>query len=249
MNTAYVDPAEEGFKLIYKLEHGPMLIRAARAGLHRLNLYHNLEHEFSVVYFAHCCAVHQQDMSASSINELMIAAMFHDHNHSGGKTNDAANIQRATSFVQSPYFQSCLPLTSLGGKVDDQYPIDRIVEMIECTEFSGNPELPFHVTPLTNAQKCLRDADLMSIYSPYGEQIIEMLWREMGHDISKMTDSNAILNLFENNSAFLRNATMYTSYGRMMKDFHLEKRIEDLYTHLDHRYFSKLKAQAASFQE
>jgi hypothetical protein len=67
----------------------------------------------------------------------------------------------------------------------------------------------------------MRDADLMSIYSEEGRQLLLGLSTEFGRPISGMT-THERQDFIEANAAFLRDAQMYTWYGRRIKDLHLE---------------------------
>src|ERR1700722_12268320 len=92
-----IDPIKEA--LTYLEDLGlTSLLGIAKTGVHVTNPYHNLTHELLVVYHA-MIAYHSLNYathdSMGTWRELAVAALFHDHDHSGGKHKDYDNIQRA----------------------------------------------------------------------------------------------------------------------------------------------------------
>jgi hypothetical protein len=193
------------------------LLSLAQSGFHKLNPYHNLDHELAVVYYSNACYVNEAGATGETSlsadpslrkRELAIAALFHDHNHSGGRTNDLLNVKRAIDFINSDEFRRV---------ISDGYSPARIEATISCTTFH---EGVFTYVPRSFVQKCIRDADLMSIYTEEGRTLLVGLFKEMGTNLLSL-DSDAITKKLEANYQFLDKAKMYTQYGEYMKSFFL----------------------------
>lgn len=205
-HEASLEPSSEGVDLIayYFPDDYERLIFLARSGSHMQNPYHNLHHEFSCVYWAHACAMNSKESGVTTnLNALILAALFHDHNHSGGRTSDLENIRRATSFV--------------GYRLQDlvsNSTLQNASSIIRCTEFTDGK---FPHEPATFMHQCMRDADLMSIYSAEGRQLLIGLGLEMGFNF--MSDHDKFI---EQTSKFLTGACMYTEYGQYMQSTFLK---------------------------
>jgi hypothetical protein len=180
-----------------------------------LNPYHNLDHELTAVYFAHCCSLYPKLTYTSKV-ELYLAALFHDHNHSGGKTSDKENVERALNFIDGSAFRDTIaPIQNVN--------LDAIKGIIRCTEYTDGK---FPVEPTTRAERCMRDADLMSIYQSYPGEVICGLFAEFGipYGLVRAAAPNGDSPL-ERNKTFLREAPMFTEHGYRMKDYHLERQL------------------------
>lgn len=214
-------PSELALKLIDAIGLDcDVLMLAARAGSHNHNPYHNTLHELQHVYWSNACFLNSrhskscQKLEASfsskslmweeSVKTLCLASMFHDHNHSGGNQNDQINIDRAVKFVKSHF-------------VDLPRDTERLIRV---TQFTNGT---FTHPPTDYLEECMRDADLMSIYSREGRRLLFGLFEELGgKSLDKMTDQE-VGNAIKRNREFLKSAEMYTDFGRMMKNEHLEK--------------------------
>jgi transcription termination factor NusB len=198
------------------------IFQLARSGYHDANPYHNLEHELQHVYWSHACAVNDPGMVSverllvEQLPNLAVASLFHDHNHSGGKLSDKENIAQAVKIVPMVIeMNDNLISPSLSGRT--------IARLIECTQYNGKDG--FEREPMDLAEKCMRDADLMSIYSDEGRDLLIGLYTELGMPLDQMKTSELQVAL-EKNAEFLRNATMYTNYGQKMKEYHLENALK-----------------------
>ena len=210
-------PSELGREIILQyVSKGAEALLLASCGTHMHNPYHNLDHELSVVYYAHAAYMNEPDSEFTSRNTsldhrvLLLAALFHDHNHSGGKTHDWDNIQRTLQFVDGSEFHRILSLESSE--------VTKIKDIIRCTQFF---EGQFTYTPDNLCQQAIRDADLMMIYSMEGHDLLDGLFVEMGKPLSGY-DDKAVSEALARNASFLRDSKMYTQYGQWMKEFHLE---------------------------
>lgn len=129
---------------------------------------------------------------------LLMAALFHDFNHSGGKTNDKENVTRATIDLEKLFVRS-----------NDSIPTI-VIECIRCTEF------PFVIEPMTIEQRIIRDADLMQFRYPNWQDVIENKLRAeievaRGEQISAE-------DMYEGNKTFWSKVKFYTEWGQKMFD-------------------------------
>lgn len=179
------------------------LMLLANSGSHNLNPYHNTLHELQNVYYAFSCFVNDRSPidNGPLVSDLVVASLFHDHNHSGGILRDDKNVERAMEFVES--------------ELSFKEPALRI---IHCTQFVDGK---FPIEPTNLAERCIRDADLMTIYSQEGFRLALGLFEEMrGKPLSKFTEAE-VKNALQKNREFLYAQTMYTDHGKRMMDEHL----------------------------
>lgn len=213
-----ISPSQLGREIFERNVAAPNLLQLAACGSHMQNPYHNLDHELSVVYYAYTAYVNEPTTNETTIRgigdveDLLVASLFHDHNHSGGKTLDNDNIQRSIDFIRGPMFQRN---AFIGW---DMRRANNVSDIIRVTMFK---EGKFQFSPATLTQKCIRDADLLSIYTFEGRALLVGLYTEMGVDLLNLSGSERAEAL-ERNAAFLRGATMYTKFGQQMKDYHLD---------------------------
>jgi HD superfamily phosphodiesterase len=184
-------------------------------GTHVLNPYHNNEHQLQVAYHAVNAYMHdvKEAVVQKDIDTLVVAALFHDFDHSGGKLKDEENIQRALQFVQGSAFKAIA--------VKQQVEVEQVVELIRVTEFSGGV---FPNEPQNLMAKALRDADLCSIFSAEGRMLIKYgLFEEINKKPIEAATLEEINNFALNNRKFLLNAKFYTTYGQRLKEDQLER--------------------------
>lgn len=132
-----------------------------------------------------------------SIRHLIIAALFHDFGHSGGKQTDTSNINGAIAGFS--LFDSHLH--------SDKDAIDarEIKQLIYVTEY------PYVLEPLCIEQKIIRDADLMQAFRPtWKEMIIDGLREEMSIRLGKeLTQDDMCLGQVK----FLKNIEAHSDWG------------------------------------
>lgn len=192
-------------------------IQHAKSGIHVFNPYHNLTHELQVVFWTHACIVNEPhfEPSRADMRDALLAALFHDHNHSGGRSSDEVNVQMAMQFVANHYSLDRDPQRCAAAKI------------IEATRFDGL-DTGFYRDPTNLSERAIRDADLMSIYTHEGRQLLLGLVQEVsGKSWSLINDHGGLAHSLEANAKFLRGAKMYTSYGKTMKDRYLESAIRE----------------------
>jgi hypothetical protein len=145
---------------------------------------------------------------------ILIASLFHDHNHSGGRLTDDQNVKRAQHFVHYTIGQERVT-SDMGG-----FGFSTLKDAISCTRFVDGR---FPEEPTSLEAKCLRDADLMSIYSNEGRHLLLGLLQELGWTRDTLADVAIIM---ERQTKFLTEAKMYTSFGTFMKDHYLKDALD-----------------------
>jgi hypothetical protein len=224
-------PSVEGEKIFRELlphQNAEDLLRFAATGTHVLNGYHNLKHELGVVYWAYSCAINSQSYEPRgnesnwlNINdevEMIVSALFHDHNHSGGVTTDDINVERARNFVKGARMRSALPACISAHHLSQN---------IACTQFHKGT---FQFAPDTFIRKCLRDADLMSIYSQEGRcLLVHLFGSELNVDL---TSDPKLREALQKNTDFLRTHEMFTPFGQAMKSQYLEESLKKFENHV-----------------
>lgn len=134
------------------------------------NPYHNFRHIFHVTWLCHSALEFYQE-SNKKINKiearnLLIAAMFHDHNHPGRTGNDDLNIDFAIRGLK----ENILP--------EDEASLKDIEHYIRCTEFPVRPEYARETLSLPAQILC--DADISQALSvAWIQQIVFGLADEM----------------------------------------------------------------------
>lgn len=111
--------------------------------------YHGIDHVF-MVYEKCKYSVNRAEYrhTVKHINELLIAALFHDYNHSGGKLKDSENIKNA--IIGCKAFVDELNSTSDEATVS----MEIVTDIIKATEYPNN------MTQLTVEQQIIQDADM-----------------------------------------------------------------------------------------
>lgn len=136
------------------------------------NPYHNFRHIFHVLWLCYdACLFYVQKNSGQingrQIRNLLIAAMFHDFDHSGRTGQDDLEIARAIRGLEKYIADEDLPYLS------------EIKEMILGTEFQSKHIIP--AEKLSLGGKILRDADVsQALSNVWIQQILFGLGTEMG---------------------------------------------------------------------
>ncbi len=153
--------------------------------------YHNFRHMTHVMWLCYCaCDFYRKELTGRQMRNLLIAALFHDFNHSGKMGNDSANIKRAVAGLKKhiaeedkPYFKD-------------------IVALIKETEYPPKTD----GSDLSLSAQILRDADLSQAFSvAWIQQVIFGLakeWKKEPIEVLRMQES------------FLRGVTLLTEWGR-----------------------------------
>ncbi len=157
--------------------------------------YHNFRHIFHVMWLCHdACKFYKNQLSKREMRNLLIAAMFHDFNHTGSTKNDQINIQNALKGLKKYISQK------------DKVFYKEIYDLIKETQFP-------HKTPsleLPLLAQILRDADVgQTLSTDWIQQIVFGLSVEMG--------TTPIL-ILKKQEEFLRSLHFTSKWGRLKFD-------------------------------
>ena len=133
--------------------------------------YHNLFHTQCMALSCQIGAA-TADLPAFEQRALVLAALFHDYDHSGGLTSDAENIKRACAALQQAAQVLSLP--------EDL--VTRSLALIATTQFPPLAEAQ------GEAERIIRDGDMCQmLYDSWFEQVYMGLRTEMAHSRGLMT--------------------------------------------------------------
>lgn len=113
--------------------------------------YHSIDHLFEVYNQTKNISLTDKTVrdNIQYKNELLIAALFHDYNHSGGKLTDSENVSNA--------IMGC---NEFLDSIDNNLDKDIIADIIKATEFPS----PIDKEDLTLEQKVIQDADMCYLF-------------------------------------------------------------------------------------
>lgn len=126
--------------------------------------YHNFRHTCHVLYHSHQAIMYYGDLSTQNARNLLIAAMFHDYNHTGkSDIKDSENILLAIEGLRNHILE------------EDRNSLGDIIALIESTEY------PHKEMDVTLSMEILRDADQSQTFDiVWIQQIIFGLSQEKG---------------------------------------------------------------------
>jgi HD superfamily phosphodiesterase len=153
--------------------------------------YHNLYHTLCVVDNVHAISTNEE-LSSKEIRLVMLAALFHDFNHSGGKLSDSENVKNAIEAFKT---------FSVESEKDNNF----VVEIIKATEY------PYVIKDdeLSLYQKIIRDADLMQTFEKnYLQQNVIGLMEELKVD--------SLDKMLEGSLNFWKNCKFHTDFAKEM---------------------------------
>lgn len=189
--------SDENLEVIHAVTDNPTMLT---------NSYHNLYHTACMVM--NCKAAGEWYM-LSTIQQahLIIAAWFHDFEHSGGAQPDFINIHVAIENMRRI-------LSKAGVNSFDIYEIEKIITVTEY---------PFIRTPETVSQKIIRDCDLLQSLEPdWQDQIFCGLLLEIQNKNKDFT-----LDQFVNAQiSFMENAAFYTEWFEQKKRLEWNNRMQ-----------------------
>lgn len=175
------------------------------------NPYHNLRHMCHVLWMCYlACIFYSKVLTKRQIRNLLIAALFHDFNHTGKTGPDKVNIDRAV-----------IALRKYIG-TEDTEELENIEALIKITEWP-------HTIPtgkLTLSGQILRDAD----YS----QALNVSWiQEVIFGLAKEWGKTPTILLIDQ-SVFLQNLKFHTAWAQQMFPENLiQEKIDEVKEFLD----------------
>jgi hypothetical protein len=114
--------------------------------------YHNRYHSFKMVLNCYEGSYYENIQSYGARRGLLVAALFHDFNHTGGRLHDSENIKLAVNGLLSAHdFVTTEHKLSSG----------ELYVAKDCIEIT---QYPFENDPFVPTQMVIRDADLMQAY-------------------------------------------------------------------------------------
>ena len=149
-----------------------ILFHSAQNVRHPYHNWRHMTHVMVMAYFA--CKYHQDELTPLLIRKILIAALFHDFDHSGMIGHDDLNIERALRALDT----HLLP--------EDRVDQSEIAGLIKITEFPyKRPSLG-----LSLRARILRDADMAQVFSlAWMQQVIfgfASEWRKEPLDVLRL---------------------------------------------------------------
>lgn len=178
--------------------------------------YHNLYHTRCMVLNCFEAGAHMNLNSGTDLTTLLMAALFHDFDHTAGSAGDDVNIPRAIRGLTNGLKYA----RSQGFNV-------RIVDMEEAIELIKITKYPYEAEPDTLLEAIIRDADLMQ---PYEEDPIALVKQFRGLKSEIEVRTGSILNFAESLHTWYReHATWYSPWGESKsKVLDYAKRLDNL---------------------
>lgn len=162
--------------------------------------YHNWTHIQHMVESVYEGALYHQLGPQCQI-DLVVAALFHDYGHTGGKESDASNIRIAKMALDS------YTATQV-GKIE--YIPDVVRLLISVTQY------PFVITPIFTQERIIRDADLMEMgRDTWYEMVIEGLRKEM--EVSQKKEIT-VEEMLRGQVEFHEKVEWYSDWGRIFRE-------------------------------
>ena len=164
--------------------------------------YHNFYHILCVMYHAFLISKSLGHSNKETKN-LLIAAIFHDFDHSGGKLKDSENVKNAIKAF-------------LKYSEESKENTDAVVSIIEATEY------PYVIEEksLTEYQKVIRDADLMQTFK---DNYLQQNW------IGLASEMNApLLKALEGSEKFWQSVKFHTQFAKDTAEKIMPGRYEDV---------------------
>jgi hypothetical protein len=154
--------------------------------------YHTIRHMMAVANVSMLLA---KDLTQIEKQNLLLAALFHDYEHSLGEATDSYNVAKSIYLSKLQIENMNTPFSSIFGST--QYNINVIQDAIFCTVF------PFRVEPKNEIEKILRDADLLMSLCPDVDHFAKGLSLEIKVECSKQTMTD-----------FVKGQTLYTPLAK-----------------------------------
>lgn len=155
--------------------------------------YHNLNHLLTVLKYCYLGALSEGIKDEKELRELLIAAIFHDVNHTIGKEKDDVNVQNSKDAIDKFVKQEEID-------VDTDY----MNKLLDATQY------PYIIEgkDLDLKQGIIRDADLM--------QVLEYNW--IHQNIAGLSSELKMdfLDFVQPQRKFLESAAFNTNWGKKM---------------------------------
>ena len=166
--------------------------------------YHNLNHNITVTNFAYYIG-QSEGLKKEEMKELLIAAIFHDFNHTAGEKKDDTNIQNSKNGVKKFIEEK-----------DVDVDLEKVYDIINATEY------PYTIDndKLTKQQEIIRDADLMQLLEPTR---LQANWLGLSKEVGV-----SFVEWLKAQKKFVSNCEFNTSLGKKLKERNWKKIEEEL---------------------
>lgn len=176
--------------------------------------YHNFNHLLTVLKYVHKGLEVEGITDEEEVKNILVAALFHDVDHSSGKETDDINVATAKETIRA--FSE-----STGVELD----FDITDEILDATEY------PYKIEgkDLTLRQGIIRDADLMQVFEyNWIHQNIGGLSQELNIEFFTFIElQEKFLNAVEFNTSWGK-ALKEEKWDSVMKNFNILKKIKDI---------------------
>jgi len=155
--------------------------------------YHGFRHMTHVTYVCYlACLYYQGKLTPRQMRNLLIAALFHDYDHTGIKGPDAVNIARAIAGLRKHILPEDVPY------------LDEIIAILEVTEYPHSGD-----SDAFSLEQCtMRDADMGQAFDKaWIGEIVFGYGGELGISPVQM---------LQNQLVFLDDLHFLTSFGEEM---------------------------------
>lgn len=169
--------------------------------------YHNLNHMLTVTKYCYYALDYMKLLNEPYAEELLLAALFHDFNHSMGKNTDDMNIIAAKTGIEKFLYENNMTYLKLNA----------IHDIINATQY------PYIIKPneLNIHQAIIRDADLCQILEyDWIQHIIFGLSIELALEVPK---------LIEGEVKFLESIKFITPYGKHIRKTKFKDKLKEFY--------------------
>lgn len=158
------------------------------------NPYHDLNHLLTVMKYCYQGAMEEGIVDDKELRELLLAAIFHDTNHTAGKKTDDVNIKNSKKILKE---------FIVSENIDAD--INSMNEILDSTQYPYTIE----AKKLNKRQAIIRDADLMQVYEyNWIHQNISGLSKELNMDF---------IDFLKPQRKFLEGADFNTKWGKKLK--------------------------------
>ncbi len=174
------------------------------------NPYHNFRHMIHMTFETYEAAKsfdYPDKNGKKSFRALLIAAIFHDFDHSGKMGNDAREIKRASKSLETLILDK------------DRESLPEIKSLISATEFPHKQEVA------SLGAEILRDADM-------GQSFSDVWLQNIVFGLAEERNVSPI-EILESQIGFLKNLRFYTSWGKNKFEKKIPSRIAEVEKYLE----------------
>lgn len=173
--------------------------------------YHHFAHLLTVMHFADQCHRGEFEENVETPVGLLLATLFHDVGHSGGKaTDDSENIIRAIGALKEFVIDRI-------DHPEDDVAFEQACWLIQATRYPHGNDLLFEVAPAPfeledyhRQVKCIRDADMLALCC----NVIQNRVGIKAENFSQMEWKKYLDKTLE----FLDGITFHTAFGKCFGD-------------------------------